>query len=645
MERRNSVLPPLDTVRVRDPFWTRVISLVKDSVLPYQWEALNDRIPGAEKSHCMENFRIAAGLKQGDFYGCVFQDSDFGKWLEAAAYILHTYDDPELERICDDAIDIVSAAQQQDGYLNTYFTIKEPEHRWKNLKDCHELYCAGHLMEGAVAYYEATGKRKFLDVMCRYADYIESVFGIGQGKLPGYPGHEEIELALVKLYRVTREQRYLKLAAFFINQRGQTPYYFDAEYSQRHAEGISDHWPWNPEKPDRYRYYQCHQPVREQKDITGHSVRAMYLLTGMAEVAREMGDFSLKQACRTLFDSTVLRNMYITGSIGSQVQGEAFSFDYDLPNDLIYGETCAAIGLVFAARSMLTIEKDSRYSDVMERALYNGVLSGMSLDGKAFFYANPLEVWPEQIEKKPFLFDHVRFPRQRWFGCACCPPNLARIAASLGKYVYDEENGKLWLHLYVGGEISSAGTTLRIESGLPWNGKVRIFVEKNGQNATLALRIPGWACNARIHKNNTEIFPEISDGYAMLPHCCSGDIFDLDFAMDPVFVYANTAVRENIGKVAIQMGPIVYCAEEADNGKDLHLFRADKSKQLSVEYVPELLGGVNCITVRGERHKPSGNTLYTENSPEYVPTKIRLVPYYAWANRGPGELMTWMRCK
>jgi Putative glycosyl hydrolase of unknown function (DUF1680). len=342
---------------------------------------------------------------------------------------------------------LIAKVQQSDGYLNTYFTIKEPDKKWTNLRDCHELYCAGHLIEAAVAYYEATGKKKLLDVACRFADHIDSVFGSEPHKKKGYPGHEEIELALIKLYRLTKEEKYLNLSKYFIDERGKRPLYFEIEAKERGNTNFFDLW--NKLGP---KYFQVHLPVREQTTAEGHAVRAVYLYSGMADVALETGDKSLVNACKRLWDNLTKKRMYVTGSIGSMSIGESLTFDYDLPNDTNYSETCASVGLVFFAHRMLQIDPDRQYSDVMERALYNTVISGMSLDGKKFFYVNPLEVWPEACEKNK-VKSHVKYTRQPWFGCACCPPNIARLLTSLGKYIYSKKAKEVFVHLYVDSEL------------------------------------------------------------------------------------------------------------------------------------------------------------------------------------------------
>ena len=419
----------LHKLKVNDPFLGQYQQLVRDVVIPYQWEALNDRIAEAEPSHAIENFRIAAGQQAGEFYGMVFQDSDVAKWLEAVAWSLCQKPDAELEKTADEVIELIAAAQCEDGYLNTYFTVKAPGERWTNLAECHELYCAGHLIEAGVAFFQATSKRRLLEVVCRLADHIDSVFGPDDNQLHGYPGHPEIELALMRLYDVTQEPRYMALANYFVEQRGTQPHFYDIEYEKR---GKTSFWnTYGPawmvmDKP----YSQAHLPLAEQTTAVGHAVRFVYLMAGVAHLARLSKNEGKRQDCLRLWKNMVQRQLYITGGIGSQSSGEAFSSDYDLPNDTVYAESCASIGLMMFARRMLELEADSQYADVMERALYNTVLGGMALDGKHFFYVNPLEVQPKSL-KFNHIYDHVKPVRQRWFGCACCPPNIARLLTSL----------------------------------------------------------------------------------------------------------------------------------------------------------------------------------------------------------------------
>lgn len=645
---KNSLATPLKNVSINDSFWSRYASLVRDVVIPYQWNALNDKIPDAEPSHAITNFRIAAGEEQGEFYGMVFQDSDVAKWLEAVGYSLETHPDAELERTADEVIDIIEKAQQPDGYLNTYYTLKEPGKRWTNLRECHELYCAGHMMEAAVAYYKATGKRKLLDVMCRFADNIDSMFGPEPDKLKGYPGHQEIELALVKLYRVTGNEKYLKLSKYFIDERGKQPYYFVLEWEKR---GKTSHWPMF----DRFGnvYNQTHLPVRQQTTAEGHSVRAVYMYAGMADIAAETGDMELYEACRRLWDNIVSRRMYITGGIGSASHGEAFTFDYDLPNDTVYAETCASIGLVFFAHRMLQIEAKGYYADVMERALYNTVISGISMDGKRFFYVNPLEVWPEASEKNP-VKRHVRVTRQKWFGCACCPPNVARMLTSLGEYIYTANEKAVYVNLYIGGEaqVELEGDKIKLtqETQYPWDEKVSIKISaQSAKEFSLALRIPGWCGNAKILVNGKEINAKavLKDGYAVIDRIWSdGDHIELTMEMPVLRMKANPSVRADIGRVALQRGPVVYCLEEEDNGADLHEVILPEESGLKVEFDSELLGGISIITADAKRikHVEWENELYkADTSLQVIPARIKFIPYYAWANRKPGEMTVWVR--
>ncbi|WP_067929089.1 glycoside hydrolase family 127 protein [Alicyclobacillus shizuokensis] len=633
------------SVRIQDPFWSPKQALVRDVVIPYQWQALNDQVPGVEPSHTIENFRIAAGEADGDYYGMVFQDSDLYKWLEAVGHTLANERDEELERKADEAIDLLARAQQPDGYLNTHYTLTKPDKRWTNLRDDHELYCAGHLIEAAVAYYQATGKRKLLDIACRFADYINRVFGHGPGKIPGYPGHEEIELALIKLYRATGNRTYLDLALYFIEERGRQPHYFQIEAEKR-----------GETTPFRFgfEYSQSHLPVREQTEAIGHAVRAMYFYTAVADAARETGDMSLLDACRRLWNSVVQKKMYVTGGIGSSADnGEAFTTDYDLPNDTAYTETCAAIGLVFFAQRMLQAEPRREYADVMERALFNGVLAGMSLDGRRYFYVNPLEVWPSACDYRADMHS-VKYERQGWFGCACCPPNIARLLASLGQYVYTTDAAKetIYAHLYIGSSVSVevAGgkqVTLVQESQLPWQGRIRLTVHLDDPAAfTLALRLPGWCLTPALRVNGEAVDPaDAADGYARLNRTWAcGDVIELDLPMQPLRIYPHPELREDAGKVALQYGPIVYCLEEADNGANLRDLTLPREAAIAAKYEPDLLGGVVVLESTGYKSAaPAGAALYSYEPPSREETLIRAIPYYAWANRGPGEMTVWIR--
>lgn len=614
--------------------------VIREEVIPYQWKALNDQVPGAEPSHAIENLQIAAGEKEGVHHGFIFQDSDVAKWLEAVGYRLATHPDPELEKTADEVIELLGRAQEEDGYLNSFFTIMRPEGRWTNLRDDHELYCAGHLIEAAVAYYEGTGKRNLLDIVCRFVDLIDSVFGPEPGKLKGYPGHQEIELALIRLYHVTGDEKHLKLAKFFIDQRGQQPHYFVQEWEKRGETGKSWYaWPLE--------YQQSHLPVREQTKAVGHSVRAMYMYSAMVDVARETNDVELMDVAKGLWRNVVSKQMYITGGVGSQEYGEGFSTDYDLPSDTAYTETCAAIGLVFWAQRLLQVEPKAEYADVLERALFNGVLSGISLDGQRFFYVNPLEVVPEVISRRRDHF-HVRPTRQSWFGCACCPPNIARLVASVGKYMYGVEGNSLYVHLY-GDNTAEAvwagkNVTLRQETDYPYEGEVKVSIEApEAVDGVLYLRIPGW-CQEWNVKVNGEIVtsPTLEEGYLKLARVwTNGDTIELSLAMPVMRVRSNALVRETIGKVALQRGPLVYCLEEQDNGANLAALILPAESEFIVEFEEEL----NVPILRGEAKRYVSNTdeLYTTAEPKAETVTITAIPYFAWDNRKSGEMLVWLR--
>ncbi len=664
----------LRKVQVTDAFWKQEMELVRKEVIPYQWEALNDRIPDAAPSFAMRNFKIAGKLNarrkaEGEafqpvkwpiifqplpedmehmedrFYGCLFQDSDFSKWIEAVGYSLTQHPDAALEATADEAIDIVCAAQLENGYLDTYYIINDQDKIFTNLKDNHELYCFGHLTEGAVAYYQATGKDKLLNAARRYADYIASRFGEGEGMLKGYPGHEIAEMALVRLYEATGDQKYLDLSRFFIDQRGTRPYYYDSEHPEAVKKGH--------EEEERYSYNQAHRPVREQDEAVGHSVRAVYLYSGIADIARLTGDEGLLTACEKLWDNMVNQKMYITGGIGATHMGEAFSFNYDLPNDTAYAETCASIGLVFFARRMLEIKADSRYANVMERALYNGVLSGMALDGKSFFYVNPLESLPEACHKDERKF-HVKPVRQKWFGCACCPPNLARLLSSIASYAYTESDDTLYVHLYMGSaiekECNGKKVDIRITSGFPWDGRVKVEVKAEEETPfTLALRIPDWCSSYTVDGKEGPVEGEnVKDGYLYITRTWKdGETLELDFPMSVRFLQADPRVREDIGKAAVARGPVVYAMEEADNGKDLHLFKLPEKPEVQTAMTEVNGVPVMGITTSGlRRHERKADSLYGEyRKCAYDAVPIKWIPYFTWANRGEGEMQVFVRAE
>ncbi|MFL0166489.1 glycoside hydrolase family 127 protein [Candidatus Clostridium helianthi] len=636
----------INNINVKDNFWKKMMELARTHVIPYQWEALNDRIEGAEPSYCMQNFKIAAGMMEGEFKGFVFQDSDFAKWIEAVGYSFMWNKDEGLEKIADGAIDIVCAAQQPDGYLDTYYIINGLDKRWTNLRDNHELYCLGHLIEGAVAYYEATGKDKLLNAVVKYVDYVDTIFGPEDGKLHGYPGHEVIELALIKLYKIKKDKKYLNLAKYFIDERGRSPLYFEEEGKKY------DNKFWWEDSYFKYQYYQAGKPVKEQEVAEGHAVRAVYLYSGMADVARETNDDELLEACKRLWSNMTKKQMYITGGIGSSQYGEAFTYNYDLPNDTIYAETCASIGLVFFARRMLEIEPKSQYADIMEKALYNGIISGMSIDGTKFFYVNPLEVVPEASEKD-HLRAHVKVERQKWFGCACCPPNLARLLTSIGSYAYTLRDNTIFMHLYMGGEISAnfsgKSVAFDIKTNYPWDESIDINLNmKEEAYFEFALRIPEWCRNYEIKVNEERMNFSIIDGYAYINRKWKdADKINILFKMPVEIVRANINVREDMGKVAVMRGPVVYCLEEEDNGPDLHRVYLKSNPKFTYEYDKDFLGGTIVLESDGlvvKEQDCDKDKLYVyDYKIEFNEKKLKWIPYYLWANRTPGEMIVWVR--
>ena len=534
---------------------------------------------------------------------------------------------------------MIGRAQQPDGYLNTYYTVKEPGKRWTNMRDNHELYCAGHMMEAACAYFEATGKRELLDIMTRMAYHIDSVIGPEEGKLHGYPGHEEIELALVRMYHATGDALMLKLARYFINQRGTKPYFFVEEAKRRDSNNYFD------QNDFKQLYWQSHLPVREQAAPEGHSVRAMYLATGMADVARETGDNTLIAACKHLFESTSTRRMYVTGGVGSSSIGEAFTFDYDLPNDLAYAETCASIALCFFMRAMLQLEPDGRYADVMERALYNTCLAGMSLDGRNFFYVNPLEVDPDASHKDKRK-EHVLPVRPQWFGCACCPPNLARLTTSLAKYMFTLGENEIYMNLYAQAEadlkLGDKHVTLKCGTDYPVSGE--IVLHPGAGKYALCLRIPGWAKTYSIKLNGESIDAAVEHGYARIEReFKDGDVIALSLPMQPRRVYANPHVRADIGKVAIMRGPVVYCLEQVDNGALVEALCLARNAELSEAAQPDKLGGIIEIHAAGKRLVSSSDALYSDEAPALEDAELTFIPYYTWANRGENEMTVFVR--
>lgn len=631
---------PLKDIRITDPFFTARIDTARNTAIPYMWETLNDRVPGVAPSHCMENFRIAAGLKEGRFEGWWFQDSDLWKWIEGAAYSLSTHPDAALESTVDEAIALAGQAQQPDGYLDTYYIIGGLDKRFTNLRDHHEMYVAGHMFEAAVAYFQATGKRSLLDMACRVADCFDAHFGPEEGKLHGYPGHEEIELGLAKLYQVTGQERYIRLAKYFLDVRGQQPHYYDAE---RDARGEKPGWSSlrHPQMP--YTYCQAHKPVREQTEGAGHAVRQLYLLSGMADVGEMAGDPTLVAAADTVFQNIIHRQMYITGGVGATHEGEAFSLDYDLPPERCYTETCASIALAMTASRLNRIQPNGCYGDTVERALYNGILSGVSLDGTKYFYINPLEVWPERCMRRQDM--HVDPERLGWFGCACCPPNVLRTLTGLGSYIFAADEDSLLVDQYIASQVEtdmgSQHVAFDLEANYPWSGAVKLTF-RSPAALTLKLRKPGWAGECRLTLNGERVDAPVVNGYITLQRAfAAGDVIALDMPMEVRFMSASVRTPNYVGKTALMRGPVVYCLEEKDNGTQLWNLSVVPGTA-TARHQDNLLCGVTAITCQGLRQSGDSD-LYTETLPDTTAQTLTFVPYYAWGNRGGGEMTVWVR--
>jgi len=566
----------------------------------------------------------------------MFWDSDFAKSIETIAYALYRKPNAELEKRADDIIDLYEKLQQEDGYVNSWFQRIRPGRRWTNLRDHHELYCAGHMIEAAVAYFQATGKRKFLDIMCRYVDYMLTVFGHGEDQLPGYCGHPEIELALVKLARVTGNQKYLDLSKFFVDERGTEPHFFDEEARRDGREPKAYVF-------GNYEYSQSHLPVREQKKVVGHAVRAMYLYSGMADLATEYQDDSLTSALETLWDDLTTKQMYITGGIGPSASNEGFTDYYDLPNDTAYAETCASVALVFWASRMLGRGPNRRFADIMEQALYNGALTGLSMDGKTFFYDNPLE-------------STGKHHRWKWHHCPCCPPNIARLVASVGSYMYAGSEKEIAVHLY--GESSAsfelaggAKVQLSQKTAYPYDGAIALSLGLEAPaRFTLSLRIPEWAAGATLAVNGKplDLSSAEIDGYARIEReWKDADTVVLELPLELRPLYANPKVRQDAGRVSLMRGPLVYCAEEVDNGADLSAVRVVDTPAIAGTAVLNDLNGALAVDIEVQRNKIEdwGTTLYRSAPPKAEPAKVRLVPYHLWDNRAPGAMLVWFQAQ
>jgi DUF1680 family protein len=601
-------------IQITDAFWKPKLEKVAEKSLPaaiYQTEVKTGRIRNFEK----------AARKQGEEHeGIYYDDSDVYKLLEAIAYSLQNFPDAELEAKADEWIEKIAAAQEADGYLNTYYSLTGLQQRWTDMEK-HEAYCAGHLMEAGVAYFQATGKRTLLDVASRMADHIDRQFR--QADRPWVTGHEEIELALMKLYKATGEKPYLDLADWFLDQRGRG--------LGRGA--IWDKAEWGPD------YAQDGVPVKEQKEITGHAVRAMYLYTGAADVAANQNDPGYMNAMKTVWEDVVYRNMYITGGIGSSGSNEGFSVDYDLPNENAYSETCASVGMVFWNQRMNLLEGQAQYIDVLERSLYNASLDGLSLTGDHFFYGNPLA-------------SSGQHSRKEWFGTACCPSNISRLVASVGDYIYVKNESALWVNLFIGNqtefELSGTKVAVEMETDFPWDGKVSLQLKPaKATEFAIHLRIPGWVRGEPVpgelyrflEENTSDLLVfvngepadfEVENGYAVLERQWkAGDQITYEMPMEVKEIKSRPEVLANTDKIAIQRGPLVYCVEGADNGASLSELVVPKKVEFEVVETQVLDEHIRAIKLSGEVASES--------------VSATAIPYYTWANRGPNEMYVWLR--
>lgn len=648
----------LNQVKITSPFWNKYRELIVKEVLPYQWKVMNDEANiniaddpqsgGVNKeSHAVANLKIAAGKMTGHHYGYPFQDSDVYKWLEAAAYSFNYHPDKKLKQLTDSVIDLIAEAQDTDGYLDTIFQIDMPDRKFKRLQQSHELYTMGHYIEAGVAYYQATRNEKSLMIAKKMANCIDTHFGPENNKIHGYDGHPEIELALARLYETTHDERYLTLAHYFLTERGQDPQFFNKQIVK---DGDDD----EHDLMDRFRSYpltfwQAAEPIVDQNTAEGHAVRVGYMLTGLTHVARLTHDEQLMTAGKRLWHDIVKRRMYITGGVGSNALRESYTFDYDLPNDTIYGETCASVSMVFFARQLLDVEARGEYADVIEKELFNGALSGMSLDGKHFFYVNPLEADPKLSKHNP-AENHVLTHRADWFGCACCPANLARLIASIDQYIYNVIDNKILSHQFISNEARfENGITIKQESNFPWEGNIKYTIKSTEETDTqLGIRIPSWSKGRFVlNVDGKKVTPNEINGFIYIDIHSGTTNIELKLDMSAHVMRANTRVRDDIGKVAIQRGPVLYCTEEADNPTPLWSYRLTSYPQFVDSFEPNLLDGVVSLETKDvEKAVDDGEELYFEDQNIlWQPAKLKLIPYYAWANRKDGQMRVWQNIK
>ncbi len=632
MSERGFSPVPFAEVKLDGRFWRERLETVLSRTIPSQHAKLGE-------VGILESLKLPKPVpplkiprNNHGFTVQVFWDSDVGKWIEAASYALSHRRDADIEAKIDAIVDDLARAQSPDGYLNCWYNGREPELRWTNLRDNHELYNAGHLLEGAIAYYRVTGRRRLLDVMERYVDHIAATFGKGPGQKRGYPGHQEIELALVKLYRLTGDRRRLDLAAYFIDERGrQPPHYFTQEAIAR-GDDPANYW------AGTYEYNQSHIPAREQTKMVGHAVRAMYMCCAMADLAAELDDEGLKRACETLWRDVTTAQMYVTAGLGPKETNEGFTEPYDLPNETAYAETCASVALAFWAHRMLHLDLDGHYADVMERALFNGALSGLSREGTHYFYSNPLE-------------SRGQHSRWAWHVCPCCTMNVSRLVASIGGYFLSTREDGVAFHLYGGVEaqVAIAATTvaLRETSVYPWSGEIRIEIDPEAQTKfDVKLRVPEWAKEATATVNGEPVPLAVTRGYATVSRSWSkGDVIALNLPMPAERLYAHPRVRMDVGRVALRRGPLIYCAEEADNpGQPVQTLELPRGAAIAAHWRPDLFDGVVTLAAPAKRlvSDDAEDALYSTKPPATRDAALTAIPYFLWANRETGSMEVWI---
>ncbi len=632
-------------VSFSDPFLGKYLDKLSDKMIPYQWKMINDD----EKSGIIHDFRVAAGDIEGRHLGMVFQDEGLFKWIESASYSLAQKPDEQIKKWVDYTIDLVERAQQEDGYLLTYFMLNCPDKEFKNLLESHELLCLGNILEAGVAHYEATNETRLLNVAIRLADFLYHYFLEEPEHFMLVGGHPGVELGLIKMYRTTKNEKYLELAKHFVDVRGKDP---DVLRKQHDKE-------WN--RPNIFRdwdnfgnhtYMQIHQPVREQETAEGHAVRASYLYSAMMDVYMETGDESLFEACKKIYRNLVGKRMYITGGVGSACCGERFTADYDLPNDTIYAESCASVALALFSRRMFQATGEGIYIDYAEQALYNTVLASVALDGEHYFYVNPLETWPEVSYKNPTIA-HVKPTRQGWYQVACCPQNTLRTLASWEQYTCLKKDNTLYCCMYADStidlQLTETKVKLQVSTRYPFENEVAFKIEIDAE-FTLALRNPYWSEHTKVLINKEAVEEGVDAGFIYLKRDWkAGDVVTLILDMKPEFIISHPKLRANSGKLALKKGPLVYCIEEADNGENLRNYYVSPNAQITEVYDKDIFGG--CLTLQVPAVRLS-ETLWEDQEPEwalYQPYAAReeaavltAVPYCFWNNRGEGEMLVWI---